>query len=83
MRSPRVKLLWGVLLVVLFLFAGVVRSDQEILIEDLEEDEPEPSVVPPVESTPAKSVELPTFTVLSIIKGIADDVANHTERSFP
>ena len=73
MRSPRVKLLLGALFAVFLLFALVnAHGDHgdhahgRHIPDDLEEDEPTPSPSPSPESTPVKSVELPTFTVIAV-----------------
>jgi len=69
MRSSRVRLLLGVLLVVIFLFStvnahgdhGHGHSHRKPATDDLEDDEF--TTPPEAESTPVKKVELPTFTV--------------------
>jgi hypothetical protein len=72
MRSSRVKLLLGGLFTVFLLFALVnAHGDHDHkrhIPDDLEEDEPTPSSSPEPESTPPKSVELPTFTVFAVYK---------------
>jgi hypothetical protein len=77
MRSSRVKLLLGGLFVV-FLLLTLVNAHGDHgharnIPDDLEEDQPTPASSPDPESTPAKSIELPTFTVFARLQdGIAD-----------
>ena len=85
MRSSRVKLLLGALLVVILLFSTVNAhgghgGHSHAHADDLEEDESTP---PAEESTPVKSVELPTFTVhQSNCLIIANSIAYDAKRCF-
>ena len=87
MRSSRVKLLLGGLFVV-FLLLTLVNAHGDHghgrhIPEDLEEDESTPSSSPDPEPTPAKSVELPTFTVFAVYKaGLLTSLANDLEGRF-
>ena len=69
MHSSRVKLLLGALLAVFLLFTFVNAHGDHghgrhpVHDDDLDDDEPVPSSSAAPESTSAKTVELPTFTV--------------------
>jgi hypothetical protein len=74
MRSSRVKLLLGALLVVVFAFTLVnAHGDHghhhrgHPVADDLEDDEFTTAASSETEPTPIKSVELPTFTVFPIL----------------
>ena len=62
MRLSRVKLLIGTLFVVIVLFSAVNAQLEGLKIETIEEED-EATTAPLAESSPVKSVELPTFTV--------------------
>ena len=80
MHSSRVKLLLGGLLAV-FLLLTLVNAHGDHghgrhIPDDLEDDEPAPFESATPESTPAKSVELPTFTVDSLLFAQLADVCS-------
>jgi len=83
MRSSRVRLLLGVLLVVIFLFSTVNahggHGHHHPVADDLEDDEFSTAASPETEATPVKSVELPTFTVFLILDKLLI-IANDIER---
>lgn len=74
MRSSRVKLLLGALLVVIFTFTTVNahgdhghHQGRHPEVDDLEDDEFTTAASSETEPTPVNTVELPTFTVLPIL----------------